>query len=150
MNKRETDLINRALRVMEKHGVQYRTGEMMDSPVKAKDYLRLRLGAEKREVFGVMFLNAQHQTIATKELFFGTLTQTAVYPREVARIALEYNAAAVVLYHNHPSGNPEPSRADEHLTDALRKTLCMLDINVLDHLVITAGTTVSFAERGLL
>lgn len=150
MNQREADLIKRALRVMEKHGVQYRTGEMMDSPVKVKDYLRLRLGAEKREVFGVMLLNAQHQTIATKELFFGTLTQTAVYPREVARIALEYNAAAVVLYHNHPSGNPEPSDADVRLTQVLQQTLGMLDVRVLDHLVIAASTTVSLAERGIL
>lgn len=150
MNQRETDLIRRALRVMEKHGVQYGTGQLMDSPVKVKDYLRLRLGAEKREVFGVMFLNAQHRTIAIEDMFFGTLTQTAVYPREIARVALAHNAAAVVLYHNHPSGNAEPSAADVRLTQVLHETLGMLDVRVLDHLVIAASTTVSLAERGIL
>ena len=85
-----------------------------------------------------------------EEMFHGTLTQTSVYPREVARRALALNAAAVVLAHNHPSGLAEPSRADEYLTQSLRSALQLLDVRVLDHIVVGKGQVVSMAERGLL
>ena len=92
----------------------------------------------------------QHRVIAARELFRGTLTQTAVYPREVARQALQLNAAAVILAHNHPSGVAEPSTADRLLTDTLRAALGQLDIAVLDHLIVAGNQCVSFAERGWL
>jgi DNA repair protein RadC len=83
-------------------------------------------------------------------MFHGTLTQTSVYPREVVKRALQLNAGAVILAHNHPSGVAEPSRADEHLTQALKSALQLVDVRVLDHLVVGQGAVLSFAERGLL
>ena len=115
-----------------------------------RDYLRLALGGREHEVFVVIFLDAQHRVLATEELFRGTLTQTAVYPREVVKRALELGCAAVVLAHNHPSGAAEPSRADEYLTQTLASALKLIDVRVLDHLVVGQGEVISFAERGLL
>jgi DNA repair protein RadC len=102
------------------------------------------------ECFAGVFVDSQHRIIAARELFRGTLAQTAVYPREVARQALRLNAAAVILAHNHPSGVAEPSTADRLLTDALRNALAVLDIPVLDHLIVAGNRCVSFAERGWL
>ncbi len=127
-----------------------RTAPVFDSPGRVKDYLALHLGGHDREVFSVMFLNAQHHLLALEDLFHGTLSQTSVYPREVVRRALALNAAAVVLSHNHPSGVAEPSRADEHLTQQLQRALQMVDVRVLDHVIIGQGQVVSMAERGLL
>ncbi|HZE91019.1 MAG TPA: DNA repair protein RadC [Rhizobacter sp.] len=123
---------------------------LFDSPTRVKDYLRLQLGALGHEVFVVMFLDAQNRLLRMEEMFRGTLTQTSVYPREVAKRALALQAAAVVLAHNHPSGAAEPSRADEFLTQTLKSALAFLDVRVLDHLVVGHGEVVSFAERGLL
>ena len=103
-----------------------------------------------REVFVVLLLDAQHRVIAVEELFSGTLTQTSVYPREVVKIALRHNAAALIFAHNHPSGVAEPSSADEMLTRTLKTALALVDIQVLDHFVVAGGATTSFAERGLL
>ena len=103
-----------------------------------------------REAFGVLFLDVQHRLIRFEVLFTGTLMQTPVYPREVVRRALALNAAAVVLAHNHPSGNPEPSPADRQLTVTLQLALRLVDVRVVDHLVIGWPGVVSFAERGLL
>jgi DNA repair protein RadC len=83
-------------------------------------------------------------------MFFGTLTQTSVYPREVVRLALRHNAGAVVLAHNHPSGVAEPSRADEYLTQTLKSALRLVDVQVLDHIIVGQGQVVSLAERGLM
>ncbi len=121
-----------------------------DAPDRVRDYLRLQLAAREHEVFAVLFLDAQHKLIRFDEMFRGTLAQTSVYPREVARRALELNAAAVILAHNHPSGAAEPSRADEFLTQALKGALQLVDVRVLDHMVVGRTQVVSFAERGLL
>ena len=121
-----------------------------DSPGAVKDYLQLAIGARSHEVFAVLFLDAQHRLIAMEELFRGSLTQTSVYPREVASRALHLHAAAVVLAHNHPSGCAEPSRADEALTQALKAALALLDVRVLDHVIVARGAALSMAERGLL
>jgi DNA repair protein RadC len=123
---------------------------LFESPQQLKDYLRLHLAHLDHEVFAVLFLDAQHRLIAMEPMFRGTLTQTSVYPREVAKRALQRGAAAVVLAHNHPSGVAEPSRADEVLTQALKSALGLIDVRVLDHLVIGRAGAVSFAERGLL
>jgi DNA repair protein RadC len=125
-------------------------GVSLSSPQAVRDYLRLALEASPHEVFMVLCLDAQNRLIGTEELFRGTLTQTSVYPREVVKLALARNAAAVIFAHNHPSGIAEPSRADELLTNALKQALGLVDIKVLDHFVIGRGAIVSFAERGLL
>ncbi len=121
-----------------------------DSPGAVRDYLQLQLAAQQREVFAVLFLDAQHRLLSFDEMFRGTLAQTSVYPREVVRRAMALNAAAVILAHNHPSGVAEPSRADEFLTQSLKSALALVDVRVLDHFVIGQGQVVSFAERGLL
>ena len=103
-----------------------------------------------RSVFALLLLDNQHRVLHFAELFFGTLDAASVYPREVVQTALKYNAAAVILCHNHPSGVAEPSRADRSLTDRICAALGLIDVRVLDHLVIGDGETVSFAERGWL
>ena len=125
-------------------------GDALGSPGAVRDYLQLLLHDREHEVFVVVLLDSQNRVLATEELFRGTLTQTSVYPREVVKLALQGNAAAVILAHNHPSGVTEPSRADELLTTALKQALALVDIKVLDHFIITAAVALSFAERGLL
>jgi DNA repair protein RadC len=127
-----------------------RESPVFNSPQVVKDYLQLQIGPLPHEVFQVLFLDAQHQLIASEELFRGTLTQTSVYPREVVKRALSHNAGAVILAHNHPSGLLEPSRADELLTQTLKSSLSLVDVRVLDHFVVGRSGVVSFAERGLL
>lgn len=124
--------------------------DALTSPRQVRDYLCLKLGGLAREVFVVLFLDAQNRVIAQEELFAGTLSQTSVYPREVVKRALYHNAAAVILAHNHPSGVAEPSRADEMLTQALKEALALVDVRVLDHFVIAGNSALSFAEQGMI
>lgn len=125
--------------------------DVLDSPDRIRELLRLRYAGLQHEQFVVLLLNAQHHLIDAVDLFRGTLTQTSVYPREVVKLALARNAAAVVLVHNHPSGGVEPSRADEYLTSTLKSALALVDVRVLDHFIV-GGTArpVSMAERGLI
>ena len=125
-------------------------GSALSSPRAVRDYLRLRLQDRPHEVFVGVFLDAQNRVLAVEELFRGTLTQTSVYPREIVKRALHYNAAALIFAHNHPSGVAEPSRSDEALTQALKQALALVDVKVLDHFVVGAEAAMSFAERGLL
>jgi DNA repair protein RadC len=125
-------------------------GSALGSPQAVRDYLRLKLQDKPHEIFVGVFLDAQNRVLAVEELFRGTLTQTSVYPREVVKRALHHNAAALIFAHNHPSGIAEPSRSDETLTQALKQSLALVDVKVLDHFVIGAGAAMSFAERGLL
>lgn len=120
------------------------------TPDAVRGFLCLKLAALEREVFGVLFLNAQNRLIAFETMFEGTLTQTAVYPREVARAALRHNAASVILAHNHPSGCMEPSKADILLTRSLQQALSLVDVKVLDHFVVGHTNAYSFAEHKLL
>jgi DNA repair protein RadC len=129
---------------------QLKEREVFGSPDAVKHYLQLQLAHKPHEVFAVLFLDAQHRLIAMEELFRGTLTQTSVYPREVVRRALQVEAAAVVLAHNHPSGTVQPSRADESLTQTLKSALALIDVRVLDHVIVAQGQSFSMAERGLL
>lgn len=124
--------------------------DVLSSPQQVRDYLCLRLGALSREVFIVLFLDAQNRVVAQEEMFSGTLTQTSVYPREVVKRALHHNAASVILAHNHPSGVAQQSQADEMLTAALKQALALVDVRVLDHFIVAGNTSLSFAERGLL
>lgn len=129
---------------------ELRARDTLQSPGTVRDFLALWLRDRGFEIFAGLFLDSQNRLIAAEELFRGTLTQTAVYPREVARRALELNCAGIILAHNHPSGIAEPSAADRMLTDALRAALRPLDIPVLDHLIVAGNRCYSFAECGLL
>jgi DNA repair protein RadC len=127
-----------------------RERDAMSSPQEVREFLRLSLGARAHEVFLAMFLDSQNRLLGSEELFRGTLTQTSVYPREVVKTALRYNAAGVIFAHNHPSGVAEPSRADELLTQTLKQALSLVEIKTLDHFIVAGSRTLSFAERGLL
>jgi len=129
---------------------QLQQRDIFQSPQQVRDYLVLRLGALTREVFMVLFLDAQNRLNATEEMFSGTLTQTSVYPREVVKRAMHHNAASVIFAHNHPSGVTQQSSADELLTGQLKQALALVDVRVLDHFIIAGNQTLSFAERGLL
>ncbi len=129
---------------------QLEAGVNLNSPKAVRDFLRLALLRQDKEVFLGIFLDAQNRVLATEELSEGTLTQTSVFPREVVKRALRHNAAALIFAHNHPSGLAEPSRADELLTQALKQALTLIDVKVLDHFIVGGTHTMSFAERGLL
>lgn len=125
-------------------------GTACTSPVVVKEYLTAKLAGLDVEVFAVLFLDSQHRLIEYVEMSQGTLNQASVYPREVAKAALQRHAAAVIMAHNHPSGNPEPSAADKALTTHLQKALALLDVRTLDHVIVAGQETASFAELGLL
>jgi DNA repair protein RadC len=140
-------IIQRALKLLEE---RMRAGVLLTSPGVVRDYLRLLLDDKEHEVFVCVWLDAQHRVLRAEEVFRGTLTQASVYPREIVKLALARNAAAVVLAHNHPSGVAQPSHADELLTRNLKDALALVDVKVLDHFIVAGGQTISFAERGLL
>jgi DNA repair protein RadC len=131
-------------------GEQLREREVFSSPGAVKHFLQLHVARMPHEVFAVMFLDAQNRLIEMEVMFRGTLTQTSVYPREIVKRALDIEAAAVVLAHNHPSGTVQPSKADEALTQTLRQALALVDVRVLDHVVVAPGTACSMAELGLI
>jgi DNA repair protein RadC len=136
--------------VMRWLGEEMKRNSLLTSPAAVRDYLRIHFSGKEHESFVVLFLDAQNQLISASELFRGTLTQTAVYPREVVKAALLENAAAVIFAHNHPSGVAEPSHADELLTSSLKQALALVDVKVLDHFIVAGHATLSFVERGLL
>jgi len=125
-------------------------GDVFRCPEQLEQFLKLWLIDRSVECFAVLFLNAQHRLIRAEELFRGTVNQTAVYPREIARRALRFNAVAVILAHNHPSGAIEASPADRQLTEAICRALRTLDIRVLDHMIVASTQCLSFAQKGWL
>jgi len=129
---------------------QLQARDVFQSPQQVRNYLVLKLGALTREVFMVLFLDAQNRLHAAEELFNGTLTQTSVYPREMVKRAIHHNAASVIFAHNHPSGVAQQSAADELITQQLKQALALIDVRVLDHFIVAGNQTLSFAERGLL
>jgi DNA repair protein RadC len=129
---------------------ELKSGAALTSPGAVRDYLRLAIGGRPHEVFVCIWLDAQHRVIKFDEPFRGTLTQTSVYPREVVKMALQVNAAAVIFAHNHPSGVAQPSQADEMLTANLKEALALIEVKVLDHFIVAGQQAISFAERGLL
>jgi DNA repair protein RadC len=144
----EDNIIDKALSILKE---RIRTpGVSISSPDDTIRYLTLKLAESEHEKFCVMFLDNRHRLIAFKEMFHGTIDGASVHPREVVKLALQFNAAAVVFSHNHPSGDPEPSRADKQLTRRLTDALALIDIRVLDHVIIGGIQSVSFAGRGLL
>lgn len=128
---------------------KYLRGDSINNPTAVKEFLQYKLANYEREVFAVLLLDSQNNLIEYKELFFGTINSASVHPREVLKIALQHNAAAVMFAHNHPSGDPEPSNADKQITQKLKSVLEVIDIRVLDHIVV-GKDCVSFAEQGLL
>lgn len=131
-----------------------RSGVVFNSPNIAREYLVLRAANDEDttiEKFAVAFLDSQNRLIDVDTMFTGTINQTSVYPREVVRKALAKGAAAVILTHNHPSGEARPSRADENLTQTLKAALALVDVRVLDHIITTpCGKACSMAELGLV
>ncbi|KPG01322.1 DNA repair protein RadC [Rhodopseudomonas sp. AAP120] len=142
------DQILEAARQAIEHKMQ--RGASFSSPAAVKEYLRTKLAGFEHEVFAVLFLDARHCLIDYAEMFRGTIDGASVYPREVVKEALRLNAAAVIVSHNHPSGNPEPSAADRALTQRLKEALALVDVRTLDHIVVAGSKTTSFAERGLI
>jgi DNA repair protein RadC len=130
---------------------RFRAGApVLADPDRARQYLHHQIGTLPYEVFGLLLLDTRHRLIRAEILFRGTIAGASVQPREVARVVLEANAAAVILFHNHPSGVAEPSQADELITRRLKETLSLLDVRVLDHLIIGDALEYSFAETGRL
>lgn len=140
-------VITLAMKVL---SIKHRAGRVLSEPDETRDFLRLRLADYRNEVFGCLFVDNRHRIIAVRELFQGTIDGASVYPRVVVQQAMEVNAAAMVFFHNHPSGVAEPSHADEAITRRLKDALALVDVRVLDHFVVSADESVSFAERGLL
>lgn len=148
----DEEVINYACAVLERR-LAYRLAS--DSvaficPTASKQYLTLKLAEQEREVFVALFLDTRHRLIKYEEMFFGTIDGASVHAREVVKMALKHNAAAVILAHNHPSGVAEPSAADKQITQHLKEALNVVDIRVLDHIVVAGIDSLSFAESGLI
>jgi len=144
---KEDRLIARALKVLAK---RHAKGIQMANAQTTKEYFQLKLAEYKNEIFGALWLDKHHRVIEFNEMFQGTIDGAAVYPRIIVQRAMELNAGAVIFTHNHPSGIAEPSRADEIITRRLVDALKLVDVNVLDHIVVSVEGTTSFAEKGML
>jgi DNA repair protein RadC len=140
-------VIETALKLLSK---RISRGPLLASPRATRDYLRLRFADLEHEVFCLLYLDKRHRLIACEELFRGTIDGASVHPREVVKAALRHNCAAIVCSHNHPSGTSLPSQADELITQRLKAALDLVDIRLLDHLIVSATDSTSFAEKGLL
>lgn len=127
-----------------------RVGPSLASPRATRDFLASQLRDLEHEVFVCLYLDKRHRLIQYQELFRGTIDGASVHPREIVKLALQRNSAAVIIAHNHPSGVPEPSHADELITQRVKEALALVDIRLLDHIIIGDGASVSLAERGLL
>lgn len=143
----EQEAINVAIQAIQSRLI---TTDIMNSPKDVATYLQLTLAPELEEWFAVMFLTNQHHLIAYEKLFRGTINSSTVHVRVIARKALECNAAAIILAHNHPSGVAEPSNADKRITSQIKEALQIFDITVLDHFIATPDAICSFAEEGFL
>ncbi len=142
-------LIASALQCLESR-MTYSTNKILNGSKMVRDYLRLQLAEEKNEVFGALFLTNRHRLIAFEKMFYGTINEAVVYPRAVVQKALEHNAAAIIIAHNHPSGDARPSGADEKVTNELKNVLSIISVKLLDHVIVTHQDSYSFAEGGLL
>ncbi len=143
-----TDIMTAAQSILTQ---QCQTSPLVLNNVKlAKQLAVFRLAELKSECFCVMFLDNQHKLICFEKLFQGTINQTAVYPREIAKRAFALNAAALILVHNHPSGDCTPSSTDEWLTTAIKSAFKLMDIEVVDHLIVAREQAYSFAVHGIL
>jgi DNA repair protein RadC len=125
-------------------------GEALPDSQTTKRFLSSRLKSYSNEVFACLFLDNHHRILAFEELFHGTLTEANIYPREIVKRCLAHNAAKIILAHNHPSGNPDPSQSDCEITAMLKTSLEILDVLVIDHIVVGHTDCVSLAELGLI
>ncbi len=141
------EIIRKAREVMSR---KVRRGTSMSSPQVVRDFLSIKLGTLEHEIFCVLLLDSRFRLIEFVELFRGTIDGASVHPREVVKLALSKNAAALVVAHPHPSGVAEPSVADEQITRQLKAALDLVQIRLLDHVVIAGGVAISLAERGLV
>jgi DNA repair protein RadC len=141
-------IIKRALKILEAR-MTYQL-DFFTNPQDTKNYLRLKLGAEEREVFAVLYLSNRNQLISYEELFLGTIDGATIHVREIVKLGLKLNAATIICAHNHPSGVCEPSRADETITRRIKDACALVEIRVLDHLIVSGKDAVSMAERGLI
>lgn len=158
-----------ALMVCEEHGVyvpasidhilgaarhaideRYQRGCAFVSPQRVTEFLIGKMATHEREVFAVMFMDTRHRLIAFEELFQGSIDSATVHVREIVKAALKHNAAAVILSHNHPSGNPEPSGADRAITKTIKQASGLVDVRILDHVIVGGNEAVSFVQRGIL
>ncbi|WP_275556635.1 JAB domain-containing protein [Mixta sp. Marseille-Q2659] len=142
-----SQILKEAMRAID---FRYPAGTAFASPEVSAEFFRAKLAGREREIFAVAFLNNQHQLIAYEELFMGSIASTEIHPRELVRAALRINAAAVILSHNHPSFSTTVSRADKQITERLKKTLELVAVQVIDHIIVAGNETVSMAERGLI
>lgn len=143
---REDALISEALQLLDQR--YFKRGELLMTPADVAAYLKLQLAPCRHEVFALLCLDSRHRLLSFDVLFTGSINGASVYPREVVIKALEHNAAAVILTHNHPSGCPEPSDPDRKLTLRLTEALALVEVQVLDHFIVGAGTPLSLAEYG--
>lgn len=148
LSPEEQRVVQQALVILEEH--LHQPGFAFTSPEATRDWLRLQLAPLERETFLVLLLDSQHRLITHDTLFTGSINHVEVQPREVVRMAMNHNAAAVIVAHNHPSGEAEPSLADRKITERLNSTLQLVDVRLLDHVVVGHRGTVSLAERGWL
>lgn len=125
-------------------------GRYLENTKAVLKYLTLRLRGLQREVFGLLLLNARHNVLGIEYLFYGSVDRSAVYTREIIKACLKRNAASVVMFHNHPSGDAEPSQSDKDTTKRVSAVLDEIDVHVIDHIIVGAAGTVSMAERGLV
>lgn len=146
--KIEDDIVSNAIEIVRSR--IFKSNDIISDPAALKSYLVLRFAELGYEIFGGVFLDSRNRVIAMETLFRGTLNHTSVYPREVIKTALTYNAAAVIFYHNHPAGSSEPSPADISLTKRLGNALKLVDVQVLEHIVVAGSDTFSFIENGIM
>lgn len=141
----EAKILDKAFKIMQR---ELKRGTALSDPQAAGSFFKTRLASKDREVFAAIFMDNRHRLIAYEELFLGTIDGAEVHPREVVKRGLALNAAAVIIAHNHPSGNREPSAADRAVTARIKQALAMVDLRLLDHLIIADGPPVSLAARG--
>lgn len=141
----EADILMMAKQLSQK---RLSKGRLLESLAAVKDHLRELIHEYEHEVFAVLLLDTKHKIIGFHEMFRGSIDSASVYPREVVKLALEHNAAAMILTHNHPSGNPQPSQADIQLTTKLKEALALVDVRVLDHIIVGTDGCCSLVENG--
>jgi len=147
LKAKERATIERALAIL---GRELREREVFGSPDLVKGYLQLRMAGERFETFGALYLDSQNRAIAYETHFTGSVKSVTVHPREIVMAALAHRASGVVLAHNHPSGNVQPSRNDEALTQTMKAALELVEVRMLDHVIVARGAALSMAERGLI
>lgn len=148
LKKKQQVIVDQAISILESE--LSISGEKIGSSAEAQSLCRLKLSVYEHEVFAALFLNSQHQLISFEEVFRGTIDAARVYPREVVKLALKLNAAAVIFSHNHPSGESLPSHADQIITGRLKSALDLVDVRVVDHIVVGRSKVTSLSEEGLL